>query len=335
MSGFTKEQIYEARNADLEMYFMRKGYSLTPHGNSRFYVDGIKGLVVKGAYYKNFYADGKGGNAIDCLVNTFDMEFSEAVADLLGVDVPTKTDRNISRYQTKPKSSESKNVKTSPINVEHKDAVAADSVNSEQSEKKEATFTPPPHQSDKRRVIAYLTKTRKIPMPVVDVLLKSKHLYQDDKGNCVFPWFDDGKMVGAEVVGTLSEVRFKKIPSGSKEGYGFVLPYPAEQKEPGALFFFESAIDLMSYVAIHGWLEGSWYISMGGLKKSIMNNYMERYPKAFVFLCCDQDVRAFRFVASVIPDLKFTLLLPPLLQEGKRQLVLKDWNEVLQSRASA
>ena len=142
-----------------------------------------------------------------------------------------------------------------------------------------------------RRVIAYLCQKRGIDYQIVKDLIKSDKLYQDSRGNCAFVISDfDGSQIGAELHGT-SDQRFKRQQS-KQDGFGFVL----SSGRVLTLGFFESAIDLISFYQIyHDRIFDYMLVSMGGLKSSVVCNYVDFYPLARVLLFVDNDSRGREF----------------------------------------
>ena len=84
---------------------------------------------------------------------------------------------------------------------------------------------------------------------MLSALVKKGVISQEEKtGNVLFKYFDtDGKVIGAEKVGTSTEHKFKGIATGSVGGHGFEVVRGTGEKA----FFFESAIDMLSYLQMH------------------------------------------------------------------------------------
>lgn len=242
------ELIRQARRADLKYYFERRGHKLKREGRKGHYrVEGNQGLIIKNNMFCQF-GTGKKGNSLDCLVEVLGINFKEAVEELTGV--PAWGKREMEELPKDP-------------------------------------FTLPPKAENPRRVIAYLCNSRLLDIGIVASLLKSGLLYQDEKGNCVFVWVDEGEAVGAEIVGTLDSVRFKGVAEYSKYGRGFVIKKGAPKKA----YFFESAIDLLSFLTLRKGCpeaDNAFFISMAGLKEGVVNHFLKRYDVIPV-LCVDND----------------------------------------------
>lgn len=144
--------------------------------------------------------------------------------------------------------------------------------------------------TDHRRVFGYLCGTRGLDFKLVSEHIKSGIIAQEEKtGNAVFKIFDEnGKLVGAEKVGTSTKHRFKGIAENSAEGYGFEII----KGNGDTALFFESAIDMLSYIQMKGsQLDNHRFISMMGVKPSIVLDTMERcgISPENVYLCSDND----------------------------------------------
>ena len=181
------------------------------------------------------------------------------------------------------------------------------------------------------RVFAYLHKTRGIPYGILQALADKKLLAQEAAtNNAVFFMRDEkGGTVGAELVGTLSDKRYKGVRAGSKYGYGF--NYVPNGDRADFILFFESAVDLLSFIQIKA-LEGKdakncMLVSMCGLKANVVKHMTGAFGGVPV-LCVDNDGAARRFVAAFRPGGPAVKLMRP---DGR----YKDWNEqLLASRRS-
>ena len=72
------------------------------------------------------------------------------------------------------------------------------------------------------RVFAYLSQTRGISVDIISDFIKSKQLYQDTKGNCVFVGFDEqGTAKFGSVRGTLTERKYRGDCKNSDKRYAF------------------------------------------------------------------------------------------------------------------
>lgn len=154
-------------------------------------------------------------------------------------------------------------------------------------------------------------------------LIAEGKLSQEEKtGNAVFKIFDEnGLLVGAEKVGT-SGGKFKSIEKGSASGYGFEMT----KGNPVNAYFFESAIDSISFADLHPELDNHRLISMAGVKPSVVKETMKRYeiqPKN-IYICTDNDKAGNEFAEKLIVQYPAMKRVTP---QGA-----KDWNDILQGR---
>ena len=262
MMRIDAEFIKQCRQADLKAYFEQRGYELRREGSKGHYrVVGHQGLIIKDNMFYQFGTEQK-GNSVDCLVNVFGMSFKDALTELAGP--------------------------------------AAAQMSKSKESKSSHGFELPPRSRNMRRVFAYLCKTRCIDSTILVPLVKNKLLYQDDRGNCVFVWLDEGAVVGAEIVGTLDRVKFKGVAAGSKYARGFVI----KKGVPEKAYFFESAIDLLSFLSLKEGcpkLDNAFFVSLAGLKAAVVEYYLGKYNVTPI-LCVDNGEagEAFdkRFLAS-------------------------------------
>jgi len=185
---------------------------------------------------------------------------------------------------------------------------------------------------DQRRAIAYLIKTRMIDYSVVNILLRSKHIFQEKKtNNILFPIYDEtGEYVGAEVQGTLSGKRFKGIKAKSKYGYGFNIQLTMSQKPKYALFF-ESCVDLLSFIDLKMLREKKTLnrcilISMGGLKVCVVENMLKKFAadgsSLQPVMCIDNDYASDSFL-EIVSERGIQFI------NCKPDVYAKDYNELL------
>ena len=176
---------------------------------------------------------------------------------------------------------------------------------------------------DISRVTSYLHGVRGLSAGSLARLIAERKLSQEEKtGNAVFKIFDEnGLLVGAEKVGT-SGGKFKSIEKGSASGYGFEIV----RGNPINTYFFESAIDAVSFADLHPELEDYRLISMSGVKPSVVKETMKRYeiqPKN-IYICTDNDKAGNEFAEKLIAQYPAMKRVTP---QGA-----KDWNDILQGR---
>ena len=243
----------------------------------------------RGAWFR--FSEDKGGDNIGFLREYMEMSFVDAVEALTGehIDrtyIPSRT------YEQKPKT------------VTARELSLAEADNA-------------------RRVFAYLCKTRGLDYDMVSALVRGGSIAQEEKtGNVLFKYYDEhGKVIGAEKVGTSTEHKFKGIATGSAAGHGFEVVRGTGEKA----FFFESAIDMLSYLQMHDKeLTDCRLVSMMGVKPNIVLDTILRnnISPDHVFLCSDNDTAGNEFAQRLqeqYPDMK-RVITPD---------TYKDWNDML------
>ena len=291
----SEEQIERASTVNLPQFLMQNGFDLKRVGREYIW-KGHDSMHIKdnapgerGVWHR--FSTDEGGDNIAFLRQYMNMSFVEAVEALNGEHydrtyTPTHTD--------------------TPKKTAEKEGV------------------PEINEADNcKRVFAYLCKTRGHDYDLIVSLVKQGLISQEEKrGNVLFKFFDEnGKVIGAEKVGTSTEYRFKGIAEHSAEGHGFEVVKGSGEKA----FFFESAIDMLSYLQMHdNELDNCRMVSMMGLKPSIVFDTVLRYniPPQNVFLCSDNDEKGNQFAERLIseyPDMK-RIVTPD---------TYKDWNDML------
>ena len=291
----TDEQKERAAYVNLPQFLMAHGFDLKKVGREYVWKDHdslhIKdnGPGERGAWFR--FSEDKGGDNIGFLREYMGMSFVDAVEALTGEHIdrtytPSRT------YEQKPKA------------VTARELSLAEADNA-------------------RRVFAYLCKTRGLDYDMVSALVRGGSIAQEEKtGNVLFKYYDEqGKVIGAEKVGTSTEHKFKGIVTGSAGGHGFEVVRGTGEKA----FFFESAIDMLSYLQMHDKeLTDCRLVSMMGVKPNIVLDTMLRHNIApeNVFLCSDNDTAGNEFAQRLqeqYPDMK-RIITPD---------TYKDWNDML------
>lgn len=291
----TDEQKERTAFVNLPQFLMAHGFDLKKVGKEYVWKDHdslhIKdnGPGERGAWFR--FSEDKGGDNIGFLREYMGMSFVDAVEALTGehIDrtyIPSRT------YEQKPKT------------VTARELSLAEADNA-------------------RRVFAYLCKTRGLDYDMVSALVRGGSISQEEKtGNVLFKYFGtDGKVIGAEKVGTSTEHKFKGIATSSAGGHGFEVVRGTGEKA----FFFESAIDMLSYLQMHDQeLDNCRLVSMMGVKPNIVLDTILRnnISPDHVFLCSDNDTAGNEFAQRLqeqYPDMK-RVITPD---------TYKDWNDML------
>ena len=291
----TEEQKERANYVNLPQFLMAHGFDLKRVGKEYVWKEHDSlhirdnGLGERGQWFR--FSEHKGGDNIGFLREYMGMNFVDAVEALTG--------EHIDRTYTPSHSYEHK-----PQTVSAREFSLAEADNC-------------------RRVFAYLCKTRGLDYDMLSALVKLGVISQEEKtGNVLFKYYDDkGKIIGAEKVGTSTEHKFKGILTGSADGHGFEVVRGTGEKA----FFFESAIDMLSYLQMHDKeLTDCRLVSMMGVKPNIVLDTMLRHniQPENVFLCSDNDTAGNEFARRLMeqyPDMK-RISTPD---------TYKDWNDML------
>ena len=143
----------------------------------------------------------------------------------------------------------------------------------------------------------YLSDVRKISRGRVKSCISSLYIFQEyGIRNILFVMYDENrKAVGAEIHGSTKGGRFIGIAENPKYGYGFNIIYG----KPKQIYFFESAIDLLSFLEIHMgkdiFVYNKAFVSMGGLKENVVKHMSGLYTYNII-LCVDNDEAGQKFV---------------------------------------
>ena len=294
--------IRQARQTNLVEWLLQNNEPLKQAGQW-WYIEGYDSFRIQGnKWYRN--SQGIGGNAIDFLVVYYGFTLKEAI-EMLTQNSGCYLDRN---YGVKEK-----NIKT-----HHEMFSDGFDFNSSVIQ-----------ASDQRRTLAYLIKTRGIAEDIVLAEIQNGQLFQEaDTNNSVFAMTNEvGDIVGAEVVGTLSysSIRYKGIKAGSASGYGYSI---GQKQNPCYILYFESAVDLLSFVTIKRNQEkpmtACLLISMAGLKFDVVKKSLKVFGNsdAIPVLCVDNDMAGNEFIARCLTQYPQTIIKQP----DKR---FKDWNDQL------
>lgn len=145
----------------------------------------------------------------------------------------------------------------------------------------------PQPAANQRRVIAYLNQTRGLPANLVVSLIRAGLLYQDGRGNCVFPCFEDGQARGAILHGTLTDVRYTGRAPGSDIRHGWY--WPPEEGNSDLLTVSEAPIDAMSLSVLRPKCRKGHILALGGLHREAIESFLSRFEIRRAVLALDND----------------------------------------------
>lgn len=262
MKRFTEEQLERARSVSVIELAGEQGIELERHGhNYRAKSTGGKdwgGLLFNDEKNLwNWVSEDCGGNAIHFVMKFKGLSWVDAVHDLLG---------------------ESENA-----------FMVHDSYTNPQKEEKPKVLTLPTENDTYKHVYAYLMKTRCIDKEIVDIFVKNKLIYEDEKRNCVFVGLDeDGTAKHAAVRSTNDQKKFRMDASGSDKKYAFHLTGTTD-----VVNVFEAPIDLLSYMTLqkrHQIPMNAHYVVLSGTSLTALDHYLEVHPDIKrVNVCTDND----------------------------------------------
>ena len=287
----TDEQKERANHVNLPVFLMSHGFNLKKAGHEYIWKDhdsvNIKDNVQgeKGQWYR--FSTGQGGDNIGFLQEFMDLSFKEAVETLNG----EQYERSFTPSYHKP------------IQKSAREISLAENDNC-------------------KRVFAYLCKTRGLDYDMIADLVRNGKISQEQKtGNVLFKYFDaDGKIIGAEKVGTSTGHKFKGIAQGSDSSQGFEIVRGTGEKA----YFFESAIDMLSYLQMNKNIDNCRLVSMMGVKPNVVLEIMKRHniSPENVYLCSDNDTAGNDFADRLSRQY-------PEMQRILTPDKYKDWNDML------
>lgn len=317
----------QARETSLLEYFQRSGYPVQQHG-SEYYVTSIPGLCIKpdtNQWFHHYTQQGSTNNSVNCLVWILGKDFRQAVYELTGRDVTHSRSADFPKSQRPQFTSPPRPSVPKP-------------------EKKELRM--PDQAPTSRQMYAYLCQKRHIPAAIVEELVHAGLLYQSEhtvecvkngeqktyhNANAVFIHKDEsGKVIGAELQGCNSFIRFKGVAPGTGDSAFIFTPVPARDGKLRRAYIFESAIDLLSFYTFacgknKNALVGSALVSMAGLKPTVPLRLQAQGVE--IISCVDNDDAGRRFEHDN-GFVRSESVKQKLDQQG-----VKDWNELLEKSA--
>lgn len=186
------------------------------------------------------------------------------------------------------------------------------------------------YSKDMVRTYAYLIKTRKIDINIINILVKKGLIKQDVNNNIVFLHKNkENKTVGADLNGTSTYKRFKGVVknSSSEYGFSFIIGKTIEKA-----YVFEAPIDLISYYELYKEnLNNCLLLSLGGCEKTrIIQTYLSFYPSIKTLrLCFDNDIAGTNGITDIKNKYSSYKLNILDCREVLKANNLKDFNELL------
>ena len=264
MPGVSKEQIAQAREADLLDYLLQhEPYAIQREGSNYRHKE-HDSLVYSGS--KNYWywnSQGRSINALDYLMDIRGYGLVDAVNLLVGSSL----------QQSVPKPSK---------------AVPA----AKPKENKSIPFKLPKAQSCALALIPYLQK-RGISNEVIKRSLQTGILYEARRFGepvCVFVGKDDSGKAKFACVRSINSNLRKDVASSDKE-YAFC--YPPEAPGSRHVAVFEAPIDALSHASLQqrdGWKWNGYRLALGGTAGVALFAFLDRHPEICrVVLHMDSD----------------------------------------------
>lgn len=320
----TKDEKDRANNVNLVNYLTSIGEPIVSSGRGYYRHKQHDSLVIN--EQKNFFSwnsQGVSGNAVTYLMNVHNMKFQDAVKKI-NHDIGH---HNVTQFERK----EPEYLQEFVYNI--KERTRADNV------------------------IDYLVNERKIDETLVQQLIQAGFIAEDVYQNVVFKWKENNQIIGTNLQGTRSIPEAKRLRP-DREYFKKVLPttkaatfngFNITKGIPVNLYFFESPIDLLSYMTIHrDNLKNCRLISMDGLKEQTVIATIKRTQEELktsgiaiqsITNCVDNDEAGNKFVQKCsgiqyrniegkLIDIKGDL---PEMPKGE---VKWDWNNELKRRVN-
>ena len=249
------EEIRRARYVDLLSFLQQRGYQLVKDG--KYYRLKEHDSIVIDPTRNKWYWNSQGlknANTVDFLTVYEHLSLPEAVTVLLGQTPPPE-----------------------PVHTE--------------ASKAPTVFTMPPANTDARRLIAYLCKTRGLrAAEVVLPLLRSGLIYEDDRHNVVFVTRDEhGDPIGYFRRGTGS------TPFKSEGGTDKAATFLLTGGDCTTLYVTESAIDVLSVEDLRQHVglppRVAPILSLAGNQINALAHYVDRHGDVLdqIIVCTDND----------------------------------------------
>ncbi len=175
----------------------------------------------------------------------------------------------------------------------------------------------------------YLEAERKIPAAVLADPRFVGKIYTDRHGNAVFPHYDRQGLCGFE----LRNTRFKGFAKGGQKG----LWYSAHHSDDRSLVITESAIEALSYHALHH-PEGTRYFSIAGemnpMQRQLLESaFLKLSPGASILLATNNDAGG-KHLAEQIKGIALATGRDDFaLMDSHPECEGADWNDMLREAA--
>ncbi len=293
--NLSKEIILEASQTDLVSYCNNNGFELIQKGQY-FYLKEFDSCQINGNMWIRWsgkYARAglyHQGNAVQFVREFENLSFQDAVTKLCefrGLDIQGEFAKKISSGEDK-KQSYSTESKKKDFNVDKE-------IDNISDRKEEFKLVQLPQKNDNnKRVIAYLTKTRKIHPEVVNHFIKNGTLYEDNRHNAVFIGYDEKGIASyafKRSTNTVNEIyaQYRGEALGSKKKYNWCSKCLGDTVK-----VFESPLDALSAITLDRLNGINWrninYLSLGCVAPVALETFLENNTNIKnIEFCLDND----------------------------------------------
>ncbi len=249
---YSKEQVEQANQVDLEQLLCRNGEELLRSGRDKRLASDHS-ITIRGNRWYD-HAAGEGGFSLSFVRRHYNLSFGDAMRLLTGENGQAP----LPYIQKKP-------------------------------EEPAKEFVLPTANQSMRRMYGYLVGYRQIDPDVLSAFVRRKLVYEDAPyHNAIFVGLDEnGVPCHAHKRSTVSiGKQFRLNVEGSNPAYSF--HWNGINR---SLYVFEAPVDLLSYISLNpeGWQQNS-YIALCGVGSQAMLKQLELHPELQeVFLCLDND----------------------------------------------
>ena len=282
---FSDEQLQRASGIDITAMLQGQGEKLKKQGRVYRWMRYDSTVIDRNRWYR--HSREIGGGPIQFMQHFYGMDFVDAVKYLLGGEE------------------------------------GAEFVQASRTPEPKLPFTPPKLSKNMHRTFAYLIKTRKIDVDIVQHFVSEKKIFETEEyHNAAFCGYDEkGEMKQMHLRSTLPGNRFFMDIDGSDKQYYF-----RHIGTNNDVYVFEAPIDMLSYITMNteNWQESS-YVCLGGVAIDALKNVLSTNEQiSKVYMCVDRDDAGDKTVKRIGDELN------EMGYEWERILPEnKDWNEDL------
>ncbi len=332
---YTEEQVARAKQADLVKVLEKRGFKFEKSGKEYRCLEPDSMTVNVNKWFR--HSKGKGGDPIALMKELFDLDFRDAVKELLDGEEPAE-DEESGEVDCDIKS-ESGKASDGANEDEIKDqenpgAVAVGSAEQNPSPAPVLEQVPevilPERNENNDQVIKYLTEVRKLDPELVGEMIEKKLIYEDKEHHSViFVGYDWEKRPCYVAWRATSEEKLRGEIAGSTKAFSFhcEASWTEEERDRRSsnLYVFESAIDLLSFMTLYPkYRKDDHYLSLGGVSNQALMQFLSARPDVEnIYLCLDDDQAGHDAVARILYELPEQYEVTRLIPERK------DWNDVL------